>query len=322
MAVPASLNTNSATPAQPVAGSPAARPGADGDVAGWRAWYDKRRQQVDAAIAAHFREVRKTAGSHSRLADALDYAMNQAGKRLRPILVLESCQTCGGAAEAAWPAALALECVHTFSLIHDDLPAMDNDDLRRGVPTSHKAFGEALAILAGDWLLAHAFALLAADNRQCAALVLTLAAGTEGMIAGQAADIAGEKLATDPELVRYVHAHKTASLMAAACRLGALAGTAAPERIEQLSAFGRHLGLAFQITDDLLDRTGRTDVVGKRVGKDAEVSKQTYPAAFGVEESRRQAQREVEAALAALEPFGAPAENLRGLARFVLSRDR
>jgi geranylgeranyl diphosphate synthase, type II len=323
MTVPPAQGANNVA-AVPEVGPVAPRAGSASAPAEWQKWFDGRRRQVDAAIAAHFGTLEKSGVSHSRLAAAVEYSMTQTGKRLRPILVLESCAACGGTDAAALPAALALECVHTFSLIHDDLPAMDDDDLRRGVPTNHKVFGEALAILAGDWLLAHAFALLGTDNSaaQQAALVQALAAGTAGMIGGQAADIAGEDLPTAADLVRYIHLHKTACLIEAACRLGALAAAAPARQVEQLAAFGRHLGLAFQITDDLLDQTGRTDVVGKRVGKDAAVSKQTYPAAFGVDESRRQAQREVDAALAELECFAARAEELRGLARFVLARDR
>ncbi len=158
-------------------------------------WLDRRRQEADDALAAHLKEQEPQMGPHSRLPAAVLYSVKVGGKRLRPILVLETCRVCGGRSEAAWPAALAVECIHTFSLVHDDLPAMDNDDTRRGQPTCHKVFGEAVAILAGDWLTAHAFALLASDRydpKALAALVQELAQGTQWMVEGQGADIEGE----------------------------------------------------------------------------------------------------------------------------------
>lgn len=293
--------------------------------AAWQEWFDARRQQVDAAISDHLKTLKNALASHSHLAQAVQYSMSQGGKRVRPVLVLETCRVCGGADEVAMPAAIAIECVHTFSLIHDDLPAMDDDDLRRGQPSSHKVFGEALAILAGDWLLAHAFNLLSSDRvdtRLSAVLTQTLAFGTEGMIAGQAADIQTQGLAPDGELVKFIHGHKTARLIEAACRMGACCARASDQQVEDLGRFGRHLGLAFQIVDDLLDCTGSTATLGKRVRKDTDVRKQTYPAAFGLERSRAQAEREIDTALTALEAYGCPADNLRGLARFVLARDR
>lgn len=299
----------------------ASEPAAD---SGWRDWFDTQRAAVDDLLSEHLKALAAAAAPHSRLVAAVSYSVQAGGKRLRPILVLECCRVCGGATAAAGPAALALELVHTFSLVHDDLPAMDDDDLRRGRPTNHKVFGEALAILAGDWLVTHAFGLLAAapvPAEIVPRLVAALAEGTEAMIAGQAADIEGEDRPTDGELVRYIHRHKTAALIETACRLGALcAGAERPEQ-DSLACFGRHLGLAFQITDDLLDAGGAEARLGKRVGKDAAASKQTWPAAFGTLESVAQAEREVAAAVAALEPFGPRAQRLRELAEYVLRRD-
>jgi geranylgeranyl diphosphate synthase type II len=241
------------------------------------------------------------------------------GKRLRPILVLECCRVAGGEAQNAWPAALAIEFVHTFSLIHDDLPAMDDDDLRRGQPTCHRVFGEGLAILAGDWLLAHAFELL---TDQPPALLATLAAGTADMISGQAADLEGERQVPNLDLVRYIHEQKTARLIESACLLGGLAARADRAVLGALGRYGRHLGLAFQIVDDLLDATGSTPATGKRVGRDAARFKQTYPAVLGAGQSRVLAEREAQQAVAALEPLRERAERLCGLAEYVLSRDR
>jgi len=299
--------------------------GPRGVSADFSAWLARSRQEVDDALAAHAKELEPVMGPHSRLPAAVAYSVQAGGKRVRPILVLETCRVCGGRTEAAWPAALAVECVHTFSLIHDDLPAMDDDDTRRGVPTSHKVFGEALAILAGDWLLAHAFALLVSDrydHKILANLAHTLATGTQCMIEGQAADIEGENRPPDHDLVQYIHGHKTAALVETCCRLGAACAGASGDAAAAMGRYGRHLGLGFQITDDLLDATGSMEQVGKRVGKDAAAAKQTYPAAVGVAESEAQARREVELALKALEPFGSRADRLRDLASFVVQRDR
>ncbi len=292
--------------------------------ADFHAWLESVRRDVDSALAAHLTDCATALGPHSQLAAAVEYSFRVGGKRVRPILVLECSQVCGGAAERAMPSALALEFVHTFSLIHDDLPAMDDDDLRRGQPTNHRVFGEGPAILAGDWLLAHAFMLVGTalgDGELAAALTRTLADGTERMIAGQAADLAGMAQATDAGLVRYIHEHKTAALLETACRLGALCAGADEAAVRALAAYGRHVGLAFQIADDVLDATGAAARLGKAVRKDAAVSKQTYPAAFGTEESRARAQAEVEAATTALAQFGPRAIRLRELASFVVARD-
>jgi len=288
-------------------------------------WLERGRAAVNEALAAHLAEIKAAAQPHSRLADAVQYSVKAGGKRLRPILVIETCRTCGGRSEAAMPAALAMEFVHTFSLIHDDLPAMDDDDLRRGQPTCHKVFGDGLAVLAGDWLLAHAFELLSSDRVEPALrgpLVRALADGTERMIAGQGADIEGAGRPADPELVHYIHEHKTAALLETCCRLGALCAGASGDAVVALARYGGHLGLAFQITDDLLDVSGAAARLGKQAGKDADAGKQTYPAAFGLEESRARAHGEIESALRRLEFFCGRADRLRDLARFVIRRDR
>ncbi len=290
----------------------------------FQSWLEEGRQRIDHALSMHLKEQESVIGPHSRLAEAVQYSVNVGGKRLRPLLVLECCRVCGGRPEQAMPAALAMELIHTFSLIHDDLPAMDNDDLRRGKPTNHKVFGDGMAVLAGDWLLAHAFTLLLSDRidpRIMARLVQALGRGTEQMIEGQGADIEGEGRTADKDLVTYIHERKTAALIETSCRLGATCAGASEDVVEALVRYGHHLGLAFQIADDLLDATGSTEKMGKRVGKDATVDKQTYPAAFGIEASRAQARREAKAALQALEPFGPRAERLRDLAHFVIRRE-
>jgi len=287
-------------------------------------WLARGRAEIEEALAAHLRELEIVMGPHSRLPAAVQYSVKVGGKRVRPILVLETCRVCGGRTETGLPAALAIELVHTFSLIHDDLPAMDDDDLRRGQPTNHKVFGEGMAVLAGDWLVTHAFSLLASDRCDrgiVPALVQALADGTKWMIEGQGADIEGESRPTDPELVQYIDEHKTAALIETSCRLGALCAAAPAESVAALARYGRHLGLAFQIVDDILDATSTAEKMGKRVGKDAGAAKQTYPAAFGLEASKARAWQEVEAALRVLDSFGSRADRLRDLARFVVSRD-
>ena len=291
----------------------------------WLSWLDGRREAVNRLISGHLAALKSGAPPHSRLAESVEYSLGQGGKRLRPILVLEACGVCGGSEERAVAAALAVECVHTFSLVHDDLPAMDDDDLRRGVATNHKVFGEAVAVLAGDWLLGHAFELLSGDRVEAGIrgpLAAALARGTLGMISGQGADIDSEGLPPEVSRVEYIHAHKTAALTEACCVMGARCASGGDEAVESMGRYGRHLGFAFQIADDLLDRTSTAAVLGKRAGKDAGAAKQTYPAACGVDESRARAKREIDEALDALRDFGAAADNLRGLARFVIARDR
>ena len=249
-----------------------------------------------------------------RLKEAVRYSLLSGGKRLRPLLTLAAAEAAGGERGMALPAACALEMIHTYSLIHDDLPAMDNDDLRRGKPTSHVKFGEATAILAGDTLLTEAFAAVGRtpepDLRAPLAAVLAEAAGAFGMIGGQADDVIGEKhlsggsaFADTKSLLSAIHRRKTGALLTAAFRLGGVAARAKAVQAEKLAACGEAFGLAFQITDDLLDVTGDEKLLGKRVGKDARLGKLTFPAVWGIEESRAEAARQAEAACAALEEF-------------------
>ena len=255
-----------------------------------------------------------------RLLEAIEYSLMAGGKRLRPALVLECAKACGmprppGAA-AAWKSALAaaaaMELIHTFSLVHDDLPAMDDDDLRRGRPTNHKVYGEAIAILAGD-----------ADAAVSPQLVreLASAAGPEGMIGGQVIDIDPQQRPAKLADLQRLHRMKTGALLRASCRMGAITAGAEPAKLAALDAYGRHLGLAFQIVDDILDQTATAEQIGKATNKDAAKGKVTYPMLLGLEASQREAQRQLAAALKAIEAFGPTAEGLRALARFVVERN-
>ncbi len=265
-------------------------------------------------------------GAPGGLVEAMRYSLLAGGKRLRPALVLWSCAACDGDEAVAMPAAVAVECVHTFSLIHDDLPALDNDDLRRGKPSCHKKFGEAVAILAGDALLALAFEIIGrgvrhADTAAAMTRELAEAAGCRGMIGGETADLAGESRPPDRDLVASIHAAKTARLLESSCRLGGLAAGADPTRTAALAGYGLDLGLAFQATDDLLDVTATSEAMGKRTNKDAASGKQTYPRAVGIDETRKIAVEAAGRAAAALEPFGSRAAPLAMLARFVVERE-
>ncbi len=263
-----------------------------------------------------------------RLHDAMRYSLLAGGKRLRPLLVLAAARCCGAKPSKVLKAACAFECLHTYSLIHDDLPAMDDDDLRRGIPTNHKAFDEATAILAGDALLTLAFELMAENGRQAgparaaeAGLLLARASGSLGMVGGQMADIQAEGRRVGPAGLRFIHAGKTGALITAAIECGAVLAGAKPSARRSLVSFGRHIGLAFQVSDDILNVVGDQAKLGKKTGSDASRDKATYPALFGLEKSREIAKHEWKAALKALKPLGKRAEPLAELARFVIERD-
>jgi geranylgeranyl diphosphate synthase type II len=254
----------------------------------------------------------------ARLHAAMRYSLQAGGKRLRPVLVLATAEVCGGKADAALPAAMAIECLHTYSLIHDDLPCMDNDDLRRGRPTVHRQFDEATALLAGDALLTHAFALLAENypDKLAAALVRELAdaAGSRRLIGGQMEDLLAEKKtdATTEEL-EFIHLNKTAAMIEAALVMGGLIGGANEDSIAALRLAGRHLGLAFQIIDDILDATADTATLGKTAGKDAKAGKTTFVRLHGLDKSRQLAEEHSTAALTALASLPGDAGFLKAL---------
>jgi len=283
-------------------------------------------RQCAAAVDRALQGYLETSGrAPARLAEAMRYSVEAGGKRLRPALVLLSCRAGGGDDSAALPAAAAIECIHTFSLIHDDLPAMDDDDLRRGRPTNHRVFGEAMAILAGDALVTLAFEILArqsAEPAMVARMVAELAdaTGWRGMIGGQVEDIDGESSPPDRDRVERIHAMKTARLIQSACRLGGLAAGAPQSHWDALSAYGHDLGLAFQIMDDLLDVTATTEALGKRAGKDETLEKQTFPRVFGVDTSMALVHQAVDRAKAAIAPMGSKAEPLADIADFVAQR--
>ncbi|MGA8492399.1 MAG: polyprenyl synthetase family protein [Terriglobales bacterium] len=260
---------------------------------------------------------------------AMRHSVFAGGKRLRPILCMEA----GRMVDGTLPHGLeelgaALEMLHTYSLIHDDLPALDNDDLRRGRPTCHKAFGEAIAILAGDALQTHAYGTLA--RLRCPAharvrIIEEIAHGTgtvEGMIGGQVVDLEAEHTKPDLQMLEYIHRSKTAALIAASVVSGGLYAGADEDTVEKLRSFGKSIGLAFQIVDDVLDVTQTSEQLGKTAGKDTAAEKATYPALFGIDESLKKADTLVENALSSLEGFGARADTLKALARFLVERKK
>jgi len=257
------------------------------------------------------------------------YSVFAGGKRLRPILCLEAGQLFGGQEETLLRVAGALELAHTYSLIHDDLPALDNDDLRRGKPTCHRAFGEALAILAGDALLTLAFEVLSSpalipEGRQLEVIhAFSHAIGTlGGMVAGQVIDLESVGQKIDAAKLRFIHSAKTGALIRASVRVGAICAGAPESDLERVTSYGEKIGLAFQIADDLLDVLGSKEAMGKAVGKDGSQHKATYPALYGIEESRRIASQLVAEACGALEPYGSRAERLREIAQFLIVRTR
>jgi len=269
-----------------------------------------------------------------RLIESIQYSLLAGGKRLRPGLILECCEACLGnkvqgrqseSRKSALAAAAAMEFIHTFSLVHDDLPAMDDDDLRRGRPTNHKVFGEAMAVLAGDAMVTMAFEILAGDAHPAVAVRLIAelahATGPEGMIGGQVLDIDGEQQSLTLEELQHVHRMKTGALLTASCRLGAMAAEATEAQLAAVTEFGRHLGLAFQIVDDVLDVTSTPEQMGKATNKDAAKGKNTYPGLIGLEESKREAHRQLSLAQDALRQLGPDADGLADLARFVVERD-
>ena len=290
-----------------------------------KAYLAARVSEVDAALA---RVLPPEDAAPPTLHRAMRYSVQAGGKRLRPILVIAGAEAVGGNAEQVMETACALELIHTYSLIHDDLPAMDNDDYRRGRLTNHKVFGEAIAILAGDALLTLAFKLIAlngartGDARIIAALVTDIAdaAGTDGMVGGQVVDIQSEGKAVSAETLDYIHTHKTAALIRASLCAGALLAGATPAQRASIATCGDALGLAFQIVDDILDVEGSSEELGKTAGKDAQQQKATYPAYHGLEASRAKARVLIEQAKVALAPLGERAEPIRALADFIFQR--
>lgn len=287
-------------------------------------WIKPGRRGVEKALRSCVPAARVRPATIHR---AMRYSLLAGGKRLRPLLCLAASEACGGTAREAMPAACAVEMIHTYSLIHDDLPCMDDDDLRRGKPTSHRVFGEGIAVLAGDALLTEAFAVLArarpAGRHTAADLVSVLAAasGSRGLIAGQVADLEAEgKRPSEPALY-FVHAAKTGMLLRAALKLGGMCAGASASKIAALDRFGFALGLAFQIRDDILDGTQSAVKLGKTAGKDAAAGKMTFPALYGLAHSQEMAARWTGDAIRELRPFGPEGAVLRALTERLLHRD-
>jgi geranylgeranyl diphosphate synthase type II len=290
-----------------------------------------KRTQVDNALEKYLPAEKGSLAEHIK---AMRYSVFAGGKRVRPILCLAAAESVknfdNNFPEDLMLAACALECIHTYSLIHDDLPAMDNDDLRRGKPTSHKVFGEASAILAGDSLLTYAFDLLSRDVLKTISdhdlltiiSLISKAVGPEGMVGGQFLDLTYEGQEVHYDILREIHSRKTGALITASVQTGAVLGKSTPEQFEALTRYGIQIGLAFQIVDDLLNVEGTEEQLGKAAGSDAARNKVTYPALFGVDKTRENAKEAVQEALAALEGFDERASMLRGLAQYIISRNR
>jgi len=289
------------------------------------AYLERRRAEVDDALEDL---LPRATGPAARLSETMRYAIFSGGKRLRPVLALASCEAFGGRVEDALAPAASVEMVHTYSLIHDDLPAMDDDDLRRGRPTAHKAFGEAEAILAGDALLTLAFevmatrpaGLAAASRRADAVAVLARRAGHSGMVGGQLADVLAERRPPAEAPIEWIHRHKTGALIAASVEIGALHAGASASDLAAIARYGEAMGLAFQIADDVLDRTASAEALGKTPGKDEKSGKATYPALIGLDESRREAERLVAVALTAIPGSVKAPAVLEALARYAVDR--
>lgn len=287
-----------------------------------------RRELIDKALDDLLPNESTVSG---KVMEAMRYSVMAGGKRVRPILLLAGAEAAGGDPDTLLPAACALECIHTYSLIHDDLPAMDDDDLRRGRKTCHIVYGEAMAILAGDGLLTLAFELMASENMRRtlpaerlnrAIFMLAEAAGVFGMVGGQTADILMEGKPVDADTLRFIHARKTGALLRVSVEMGGYLAGADKEAARSLNKYGTSLGLAFQVVDDLLDIEGDEAVTGKPVGSDEKNMKATYPALYGIEKTRKMAEDLLADSLAAISSFGKEADPLRAIANYVVTRKR
>src|SRR5512139_957688 len=288
-----------------------------------KAYLRDKRDLVDEALKSVFPEPQGFAADVVR---AMTYSLFAGGKRLRPILCIGGAEAVGKEGRTILPFACSLELIHTYSLIHDDLPVMDNDDLRRGKPTNHKVFGEAVALLAGDGLLTEAFRLMAGtsgvDPRALLKVIRLVgsAAGYQGMVGGQVVDIQSEGKPVDPSLVNYIHSHKTGALIHASVTSGAILGEGTEEQVNAISSYGGKIGLAFQIADDILDVEGDSEAMGKGVGGDARKKKITFPAAVGLQKAKEIQGRLVEEAVGALKAFDEKADPLRSIAVYIIER--
>ncbi len=290
----------------------------------------EKKEIVDKALEESFPDLKETtqdSGYPSSLRRAIRHSLFSGGKRIRPILSIAAFEAVGGQGDGILPFACALEMIHTYSLIHDDLPAIDNDEYRRGQLTCHKAFGEALAILAGDGLLTEAFRLMTQKPSVDPKIVLEIvseiayASGVYGMVGGQVADIESEGKEVTLPSVEYIHTHKTGALILAAVRTGVKVGRGNEETLKAITTFGENIGLAFQIVDDILNVEGKAELLGKNTGSDHIKRKATYPSLLGIGKSRKRAEELMDAAIEALHPFGPEADPLREIAKFIVLRE-
>ena len=291
------------------------------------AYLDKQKKRVDRALGTLFEK--ELSREYGRLAEGIRYSLLAGGKRIRPVLALAAIEAVGGDEEVLLPLTLPLELIHTYSLVHDDLPAMDNDDLRRGRPTNHVVYGEASAILAGDALLTHAFTLLSdpvydrvlpASRRMEVVFELSHASGLSGMVGGQFLDIVSEGRHLTLQELENLHRHKTGALLRASVRIGGILAGASDEKIDALTRYGESVGIAFQIADDLLDVLGTAEELGKAAQKDAGKSKNTYPGLVGVDRARVLAEEKCKEAHEAVAIFGAKGEPLAHIASYIIER--
>ena len=291
-----------------------------------RQYLERKREEVDGYLQS---VIPSAETMPTTLHESMRYSLFAGGKRVRPILAIAAAEAVGKASDSVLPVAASLELIHTYSLIHDDLPAMDNDDFRRGKPTNHKVYGEAMAILAGDALLTMAFELCAGasseDGLEASRQVqlireLAVGAGHVGMVGGQVLDIQAENQDIDLATLQSIHKHKTGMLIRAAVRMGAIAGGATANQLNELTVYAENIGLAFQIADDVLNVTGTREELGKNPNTDAQRGKKTYPTFYGVDGAKQLAEDCVNRANSRLESFGAKADPLRELARYITSR--
>jgi geranylgeranyl diphosphate synthase, type II len=290
-----------------------------------KAYLRSRRKEIDRALDYY---LPKTNVKPATLHKAMRYSLFAGGKRLRPILCLAAAEACRGKVSNALPLACALECIHTYSLVHDDLPSMDNDDYRRGRPTCHRVFGDGIAVLAGDALLTIAFEIVSkakpAPRYDMSTLLreIAVAAGSQKLIAGQVADLEAEGRKVKRDQLRFIHENKTAAILKSSIRLGAMSANADAKKLRAVTQFGHGLGLAFQVIDDILDVTQSSEILGKSAGKDIAAKKATYPAVIGLEKSRAEARRLTRQAHDALSVFrDGEAEPLHCLANYLLERE-
>lgn len=291
-------------------------------------YLSQKKKYIDAALD---KIIIKETEYPEKLYEAVRYSLFAGGKRIRPTLMIAAAEAVGGRKESVLYPACAIEMVHTYSLIHDDLPSMDDDDLRRGKPSCHKAYGEATAILAGDALLTEAFSVLSSKNfsmRKDPKLVLDVineisnAAGYKGMIAGQMVDMELQGGDIDFARLEYLHIHKTGALIRACVKVGALLGGATGAKLKHLVRYGEYIGLAFQVADDILDIVGKSDLTGKNIGQDTKLGKLTYPKVVGLSESKRIADELMHSALDSIKTFGKEADALREIARYMITREK